>query len=313
MYKNILTLFAVYLIVTGTAAAFPDERKNGNNCPTDLGKNSSVIQSGLGTCVKATFNSNTYELVITDRTTSHQSVDIAGVILNIDERRVADYSYNLSADERWKKTINVSSHLDVVRDNHTVTVSTYGNVTKFNFTKRIDASQTNIPKPHITDVRIGEGTIDGEPSSVAYVTVVNPSNQLYTSKLMVHTQETDGSFYVPAVQTNESRTVKVELLDDRGEKIAGEARLYTKNLSREDGALDQVEFVGRASGNTSVWNESFEPIRGPWREKNTYSYENETYSRSVGEKVSDYEVEGIPIVILVAGLLGALLLVRKLR
>ncbi len=234
-------------------------------------------------------------------------------MVGIDDRRVAAVSYNLSADERWTKTINVSRHLDVLKDNHTVTVSTYGNATQFNFTREIDASNTSLPKPHITDVRIAEGTIEDEPSSVAYVTIVNPSIQLYASKLMVHTEETDGSFYVPAVQPHESKTVKVELLDDRGERIAGEARLYTKNLSGEEGALDQVEFVGRAGENTTVWNESYEPVRGPWQEKNTYSYENETYSKSVEEKVSSYEVEGVPVVYVVAGLLGALLLARKLR
>ncbi|RBI61214.1 hypothetical protein DMJ13_15965 [halophilic archaeon] len=130
---------------------------------------------------------------------------------------------------------------------------------------------------------------------------------------MVHTEETNGRIYVPAVQPNESRTIKVELRDDIDGKIAGEARLYTKNVSEREGALDQVEFVGRVNGTTSLWNESYEPIRGPWRE-DSYEYENESYSKSYGEKISGgHKIEDVPLVYPAVGIIVALLVVRRLR
>mgnify|MGYP006311690047 CR=1 FL=1 len=125
MYKNILKLVIVYLIVTGTAVALPDKEKSGNNCPSDLGKNSSIIRSEWQSCIRSTLDMNAGKLLLSAGSKTDGPVQDGGLVVEIDDRRVADFSYNLSADERWEKSINVSSHLDVVPNNHTVTVSTY--------------------------------------------------------------------------------------------------------------------------------------------------------------------------------------------
>ncbi|MFC7046170.1 hypothetical protein ACFQH6_12780 [Halobacteriaceae archaeon GCM10025711] len=162
-------------------------------------------------------------------------------------------------------------------------------------------------------MEVGKGTIDGEPSTVAYVTVANPTNQLYSMKLLVHTQGTDGSFYGAAMPTGENETIKVELLEDleayteSDAKIAGEARLYVNRPSMQEGALDQVEFVGEIDGETSHWNTSYEPVRGPWRE-NRYHYENESVPEP-GEQVLPDQLR-IPA-LAALGFVG-LLLVRRL-
>ncbi len=109
-----------------------------------------------------------------------------------------------------------------IENKHTVTISTYGNYTTYNFTKEINASATQeIPTPYISNVTVADGTVDGERSAVAYVTLVNPSIRRYPTKLFVHTLGTDGSFYAPSPQPNNSTTVKVELLDERGYEDCG--------------------------------------------------------------------------------------------
>ena len=199
-----------------------------------------------------------------------------GLSVRVDDRKLRDFSSDLTPGEQRNWTFNITPHLDITQDNHTVTVSTFGDYTQYNFTREIDASSTEaIPKPHITNVEVTNGTIDGEQSAVAKVSVSNPSIQAYGTKLMVFTEGTDGSFYDATLPPGENRTITVELLDQRGAKVAGEARLYTENLSRPEGAMDQVEFVGRAGENTTVWSESYEPVKAPWRAEH-YQYQNES-------------------------------------
>ncbi|WP_266076811.1 hypothetical protein [Haladaptatus caseinilyticus] len=157
------------------------------------------------------------------------------------------------------------------------------------------------------------GTIDGEQSAVAYVTVANPSIQTYPTKLFVHTMGTDGSFYPASAPPGETRTIEVELLDQNGTKIAGEARLYTGNLTKRETGVDQVGFVGKAGERTKTWNETFEPARPTWME-NHYQYKNDTYARSFGEKISGgNELMGIPIAYPLFSLLSVLAIVRRLH
>ena len=162
-------------------------------------------------------------------------------------------------------------------------------------------------------MEVTNGTINGEPSAVANVTLVNPSKQLYSTKLMVHTVGTDGSLYPASVRPESSRTITVELLDDRGAEIAGEARLYTGNMTTKEGAMDQVEFAGQAGEQTQVWDASYEPVRPTWM-KNNYEYHNDSYPRSLPEKLSGgYEVSGVPIVYVALALLVGWFVVRKRR
>ncbi|EJN61528.1 hypothetical protein [Halogranum rubrum] len=233
--------------------------------------------------------------------------------VDVDGRELFEETYNLSDGEERSWTVNVTPGLNVVDDNHTVTVATYSEFEQYNFTRDFDASNDGaIPRTYIKDVEVTDGTIDGEPSAVAKVTIANPGIQLYGTKLMVFTEGTDGSFYGASVSDGEEITITVELLDERGTKIAGEARLYTENLSRPEGAMDQVEFVGQAGENTTVWNESYEPVNAPWREDH-YVYQNESIQTGADEN-DVLGVNGTQALYLGAGiaLLGAIALKRKL-
>ncbi|WP_175424306.1 hypothetical protein [Haladaptatus sp. W1] len=98
----------------------------------------------------------------------------SGFTILVDEVRFRRESFDLSPGEKIVENININSAIDVVKNNHTTTVSTYGNYTTYNFTEKINASATEeIPTPYIANVTVADGTIDGEPSAVAYVTLVN--------------------------------------------------------------------------------------------------------------------------------------------
>jgi hypothetical protein len=224
-------------------------------------------------------------------------------VINADDREVSSKRHNLSPGEskRWK--INITDGLNAVEKNHTVTVSTRGDYVQYNFTEEFDPDETEeLPVPRITDVTVENGTIRGEPSTVAMVTVRNPSVQTYGMKLMVFTEATDGSLYPSSVSPESNRTLKVELLDPRGELVAGEVRLYSGNLSAGDGGIDQVEFVGQAGRETNHWNQSYEPVKGTWR-KDNYVYQNE----SVPDSDADPLVEGIDDRLVGAGVAAAVL------
>jgi hypothetical protein len=235
-------------------------------------------------------------------------------VINVDDRRLTSKRHNLSPGESESWRINVTEALNAVGHNHTVTISTRGDYVQYNFTEEFDPDETDeLPVPRITDVKVENGTIRGEPSTVAMVTVRNPSVQTYGMKLMVFTEGTDGSLYPSSVKPQSNRTLKVELLDPRGELVAGEVRLYSGNLSAGDGGIDQVEFVGRAGEETNHWNRSYEPVKGTWR-KDNYIYENE----SVPDSDADSLVEGVDVRLVGAGvatavlaLLAALLFVRR--
>lgn len=233
-------------------------------------------------------------------------------VIDVDDRSLVSKRHNLSPGESESWRVNVTEGLNAVEKTHTVTVSTRGDYVQYNFTEEFDPDETELlPVPRITDVEVENGTIRGEPSTVAMVTVRNPSIQTYGMKLMVFTEATDGSLYPSSAPPGENITVKVELLDPRGKLVAGEVRLYSGNLSAGDGGIDQVEFVGRADGETNHWNQSYKPVKGTWRTDN-YVYQNE----SVPDSDADPLVEGVDdrlvgAAAVVIALLAVLLLVRR--
>ncbi len=144
------------------------------------------------------------------------------------------------------------------------------------------------------------------------MTIENPGNQLYGASLLVHTTGTDGSFYLASPGPYGNKTIKVELLDERGSVIKGEARLYDENMSDESTAYDQVGFVGQAGENTSMWNESYEPGMPPWA-SDPYTYENESDQQSLAMQASGGQAfYDIPLAYLVGALLVGVGVLKRL-
>lgn len=237
----------------------------------------------------------------------------AGYVVEVDGRVQYNPQVNLSREGSFRHKFKISESLDILSPHHSIYFSTFGADTRFNFTKEIDyRNSTRFPKPQITNVTIANGTVDGEPSTVAYVTVSNPTNQLYSMKLLVHTRETQGGLYGGSTPEYTNRTVKVELLEERGSTVAGEIRLYVGEPSEREGGLDQVEFVGRPDGETSVYNRSYEPATGPWAE-DSYAYRNESVGDGNGwlpDSASGPVVKGLAAVGLVV---AAVVLMRRWR
>lgn len=275
---------------------------------------SETIYSSSGIEHSLQFNVNGNSLLVKSINPLDWDDKIAGYRISVDNQQIYESNIRLNSGEQHTKEINITPGINVNQDNHTVTFSTYGNYTQFNFTREIDSSDPGaIPTPYISDVDVTDGTVKGESSVVANVTLVNPSEQLYSTKLMVHTVGTDGSLYPASVRPGDTRTISVELLDERGAEIAGEARLYTGNMTTDEGAIDQVEFAGAVESDTSVWNASYESVRPTWMSDN-YEYENASYERSLGGKLSrGHEVAGVPVAYPVAALVVGALAVRKLR
>lgn len=242
--------------------------------PTDEVVRDSVV-SEEGIRYEMTFFESNFTLRIKATNPTEREIP-GGYVVEVDDRRHFDRSINFSSGETIHDKINITDSVDILTSSHSIYFSTYGADTYLNFTHEIDyRNSTRFPKPQITDVRVANGTVDGNRSTVAYVTVVNPSNQLFPMKLLIHTTETQGGLYAAATPEYNKSVIKVELLEERGELVAGEVRLYVGKPSEQQGALDQVEFVGRAGGETVVYNRTYEPVKGPWAE-DAYEYRNES-------------------------------------
>ena len=256
---------------------------------------------------RTTFDTDSHVLDLRALNPSDTNRDTV-VYISIDRTIIRQYEIYLRPADKWTTRLKLRPELDGLENVHTVTVSTIGTSTNFSFdyvTRFEDPNGVKVPR--ITNVSVGNARIDGRPSAVVNVTVVNPSAQTYPTKLMVHTSGTDGSFYLPSVGPRKSETITVELLDEQNGEIAGEARLYAGEFNESDGGIHQVGFVGRAGDDTVTWNESYEPVAAPWSE-NPYRYTNDSIDggTSVAERVSDgHEVGGVPIIypaIAIAGL-----------
>ncbi len=281
---------------------------------SSVDKKSAVIESSGGIKYQISFSPNDSTVVVGYRNPTENKIKLSGYVITVDGQQIYEDDFNLSEGEHRTKEINITPAINVNQDEHTVTFSTFGGHTQFNFTRKIDSAEAeNIPTPYIEDVTVTEGTIDGKPSAVANVTLVNPSEQLYSTKLMVHTVGTDGSLYPASVRPGDSRTITVELLDDPGAEIAGEARFYAGNMTTEEGALDQVEFAGKAGGETRVWNTSYETGRPTWMDDN-YRYQNSSYGQTLGERASGgVEIGGVPVIYFGLALLVGWIALRKVR
>lgn len=243
----------------------------------------------------------------------------SGFTVRVDDRSLFKERVNFSAGETRTWSFDTNRGLDVVQDNHTITFSTFGNTTTYSFAREIESANADeYPTPYISDVTVTNGIVDGDPSSVTNITIVNHGPQLYGMKLLVNTEGTDGSFYGASIPSFTNETFTVELLEPRGDRIAGEARLYVDRPRKTEGALDQVEFVGSTDSNTEQWNTSYEPVRGPWLD-DSYEYENESIRTDADarENLNPFDDperrKYVNAVALTAAALLALLVARKLN
>lgn len=292
-----VVLIVVLLMISGVCQAPVVQATSFNDGGEDVVTKNMTSETGVQYTLK--FSAQKQSVTVFAQNPTNRTRH-AGIVVSVDDRTAYDSDLRLASGGRWNETITASPSLDALRDVHVVRVSTYGATRAFEFEYPIDAENTSdVPTPYIADSTVSRGTIDGERSTVVNVTVVNPSNQQYPTKLMVHTEGTDGSISLPTIPPGESETVTVELLDDAGTTVVGEARLYAGRFNESEGGIDQVGFRGRVDGPTTTWNESYEAVEGPWSD-DPYQYENASVgddSNLMDRLSANQEVRGVPAVI----------------
>lgn len=289
----------IALTLCGVSFAYADGTENVTNETENM-----TDDRGVEYTVELSEESN--EVVVTAHNPSPNE-KLTGFEVRVDGFRSRYETLNLSRNETWEERWSFADNIDATRDDHRVTFSVMGGVTKFNFTREIDPSNaTEVPTPRITNVEVTNGTVYGNETAVVEVTVENPADQLYGSSIVVHTLQTNYSRRGDAVAAPESKsTVQVPVEERQGSVIAGEVRLYNRNLSDAEDGFDQREFVGRAGGDTQVWNRTYEPADPHWAESGGYRYENETMEERIGD--DDEERSTVPPTVLLAAGVAVLL------
>jgi hypothetical protein len=195
----------------------------------------------------------------------------SGFVILVDDERFNKTNLELSPNDSWTNTWKIHDYVNVLRENHSVVVSSFGGNTTLNFTRRVDHENPgNYSVPRIVDTELIAAENNEYATAYLRVTVRNPGNRSYATRLMVHTNETNGEFVGSMVPyTEESITVSVPLHDDPDNRIQGEVRLYHGPSGINDTAAitDQVSFEGRVGGETRMRNESYEPVVPPFEEE----------------------------------------------
>ncbi|KTG10379.1 hypothetical protein AUR64_12485 [Haloprofundus marisrubri] len=168
-----------------------------------------------------------------------------------------------AAKERtWK--IIPKKHIDPSQTNHTVTISTFGDHTTYNFTQKVNNTDSGpVPTPEITDVEVKTAVIDGEETTVVNATVSNPTIHPYPMVLLASTEETS-TYQLASTGPNDTSTVQIPLDEAPGTRVQGELRLNDGNVSE---GYDQVQFNGSADESTTHQNESYTVVQASWDEE----------------------------------------------
>jgi hypothetical protein len=280
-YIQLLLFFVLTAGVLSTGVAAFGTNESGSV----MANETENITSNIG--IEYTVNFNSRNNVIYISASNPTSVDKSGYInIIVDGYQTRFTSFELSSGETTDTSENITNSIDAMRDDHNVRFLSGGASAEFNFTREIHPSNTTeVPTPRITNVEVTNGSPYGQATSVVEVTVENPAEQLYGTKLMVHTLETDHNRRADATAPpGGETTVQIPVEESQGEIIAGEVRLYDNNLSDADHGFDQREFIGEADGETQVWNRTYEPVQDPYGPRSGYVYDNESMAEFVEEE-----------------------------
>ncbi|MGB9986126.1 hypothetical protein [Salarchaeum japonicum] len=207
-------------------------------------------------------------------------------------------SLSLQPGATHYREYNITDGIHVEQNNHSVHLLTAGGSAQFDFSGEYSTlSSGGVPTPKITNITIDTGTARGNESTVVYVTVKNPSENVYVSHVVAHTQETSATSSMANPLPGTSETVKLELLEPVGSDVRGEIRLFMGKPNETEGALAQVEFSGSAASETEYARETYEPfsLDGP---NGGYSYSSGAESGSVPAGVQWIVAGGLGLVLI---------------
>ena len=176
---------------------------------------------------------------------------------------------------------NLTTGVDVMRDNHSVQFTAGPKSMWFNFTKDIDPKTTKkYPTPEITDISLETRSHQNEMRTIINVSAYNPSGRSMTLVIRAHTLETTGFYGLIQFSPYSSSSETIILNEQPGELVVGEVRMYTGNFSEGEGGFDQVEIKGRSDGTVEWTHEEYVPVVPSWEDEDDYYvYENESVHR----------------------------------
>ncbi|WP_435335729.1 hypothetical protein [Haloarchaeobius sp. TZWWS8] len=271
------------------------------------------IESIRGVFYQAELHKKNLTVVIQSWNPTNDRAD-TGFNVHIDRSVVRKSSLQLGPGETIQTKVPLHDSIAGDVDNHTLTVSTFGDYGQVHFDYDISSKNPNgIELPEIENVEIDTIEIDGEETAIARVTVTNGANVQYLTRVRVHTLETQSDPYDSRVPLDGSRkTVVVPLNERPGKQVAGEVRLYTGRIHNDSDIADQVEFSGTVDGETDFWHRPFEPIAvRNWSTEpdEVYQYHNESAEQQ-NEAILRERLK--PVGVAAAGLLLLILLVGAL-
>ncbi|QDX40922.1 hypothetical protein [Salarchaeum sp. JOR-1] len=286
MFKKYLLGLVIVAVITTGMQPTPG--------PTQV--DTEQFDSMMGAEYAVSFNENTRLLQVSIKNPTGQTLNTT-YSFNVDGWEYSRSTFTLKPGESRHQTYNITDRIRVEQDVHSILLVTAGGRAEFEFNGTYSTlNPADVPVPKITDIEVDTGTARGNESTVVYVTVENPSKNVYASYVVAHTKETSASTNVANPLPGTSETVKLELLEPVGTDVQGEIRLFMGKPNETEGALAQVEFSGSAESGTEYSRESYEPfsLDGP---NGGYSYD---------DAGSDGVPDGVPLI--GAGVLGLVVL-----
>ncbi|MEE6210480.1 hypothetical protein U3A55_09950 [Salarchaeum sp. III] len=283
--KCLLAILVVAVLTTGVHAA---------STPTEV--DTKTFDSLMGAEYTVSFGESTKQLRVDIENPTDRTLNTT-YSFDVDGWEYSRSTFTLKPDESRHQAYNITDGIRVEQDVHSIHLVTAGGSAQFEFNRTYSTlNPANVPVPKITDIEVDTGTARGNESTVAYVTVENPSKNVYVSHVVGYTQETAATSSMANPLPGTSETVTLELLEPIGSEVQGEIRLFMGQPNETEGALEQVEFSGAAGSETEYEQEVYEPfsLDGP---NGGYSY---------GGSGSEGVPEDIPL--LGAGVLGVVLL-----
>jgi hypothetical protein len=272
MIINANTILALLLLGSLFVVPGHTEAVDSENNPTSLQPLNGSFTSVDGIQYNVTIRPKVGRVSVTVSNPTGEQQNHSGFVILVDDERFNKTNLKLSPNESWSNTWKIHDYVNVLRENHSVVVSSFGGHTTLNFTKRVDYEHPGkYSVPTIVETELVAANESDYANAYLAVTMSNPSRRSYAMRLMVHTNETNGKSWGAMVPYKKDQyTVYVPLRDDADHLIQGEVRLYyseSEGVNATDGVRQQVSFEGRVGGETRMRNESYEPVVPPFEEE----------------------------------------------
>lgn len=282
--RRLPALLAIWLVISsslfvGSSVAGTEPDCNGVERKTIVEKDSDTY-SHIEYTFQFSKEDNVYCVQVENK---GKGKTISGFDATVDGRAAAPQMPTLESGETKYVVKNVSGHLDVKRDNHTVTLGVYNQTFVYNFTEELNATNPDVPAPTIKNVEVVRH--EHNDSTSLKVAVHNPTKRGYGVYVQAKTYGTTRVDDIGAPQPNETTVFVLPLEESSDAVVAGKVRVFD-NWGEPEGKYDQKEFLAEPDSEAEVWNDEFEHMPGT---DSSAAYHNEsTQQHRAGYVDDDY-------------------------